>query len=85
MSMTEGYLANDYGSQSDDPAAPAIDAFILRHLAEYAEIYVFAEEREAFLEWAHAELAADPGLANYSWPSLYHRFQDTDIGKACWQ
>jgi len=59
----------------DTSAAPAIDRFTLRHLGAYIAEYVWADEQDAFAAWALIQLADDPTLADYGWPSLYKAFQ----------
>lgn len=48
-----------------------VDAFTLRHLDEYVDATLWADEADAFTVWARAALADDPTLADMGWPSLY--------------
>jgi len=48
-----------------------MDDFTLKHLQTYVDECIFDHDREPFLAWALAQLAEDPGLADYGWPSLY--------------
>jgi hypothetical protein len=71
----KGNSAMERAEILDTSAAPAIDRFTLRHLGAYIAEYVWADEQDAFAAWALIQLADDPTLADYGWPSLYKAFQ----------
>lgn len=61
--------------------AQGVDAFTLRHLAEWVDMNAHYDDRENFTAWALETLARDASLVDLGWNVLHRAWLDEIMGR----